>query len=136
MNIFVVTSGEFSEYRIKAIFSTRELAEDYIKSEGGSIKEWDVDVLDIDHHYITIKMCKNGKLINEPYHFISREPYTSFAGYWSNKLNDKEPRFIQCIIETGSEERAIKVVNEKRIQLLANGWWGDYEKTEQLFSDE
>lgn len=30
-NIFVVTSGQYSDYSITAVFSTRELAEEFIK---------------------------------------------------------------------------------------------------------
>ena len=55
MKVFVVAPGEYSDYHIKAIFSTRELASEFIaeynrlvtdkwtKIDGFPIEEWDVD---------------------------------------------------------------------------------------------
>ena len=47
MTVFVVTSGDYSEYRTDAIFSTRELAEQYTRdfpaSDCNSIDEWELD---------------------------------------------------------------------------------------------
>ena len=55
MKVFVVTSGEYSDYGINAIFSTKEKAEGYVKMmeyiepyEYYYINEWEVD-----------KVCKN-----------------------------------------------------------------------------
>lgn len=45
--VFIVTSGEYSDYDIKAVFSTREKAEAYINAKGTDyyweVEEWDVD---------------------------------------------------------------------------------------------
>ena len=43
--IYIVTSGEYSDYRIDAVFSTRELAEDYIQHNGTDyrIEEYNLD---------------------------------------------------------------------------------------------
>ena len=43
--IYIVTSGEYSEYHIDAVFSTRELAEDYIQQHGIDyvIEEYNID---------------------------------------------------------------------------------------------
>ena len=51
MTVYVVTSGEYSDYRIDAIFSTRERAEAYLSQLKGAecssgyeqIAEWAVD---------------------------------------------------------------------------------------------
>lgn len=53
MIVYVVTSGEYSDYHIDAIFSTKEKAEEYIKiharynqgyySDRAGIEEWEMD---------------------------------------------------------------------------------------------
>lgn len=34
MKVFIVTEGEYSDYQIKAVFSTKEKAEKYIDTHG------------------------------------------------------------------------------------------------------
>jgi hypothetical protein len=43
--VYIVTSGDYSEYRIEAVFTTNELAEDYVLHNGVDyeIEEYDVD---------------------------------------------------------------------------------------------
>lgn len=43
--IYVITSGEYSDYHIVAIYTTRELAEEFIQSNGNgyTIEEYDID---------------------------------------------------------------------------------------------
>lgn len=43
--IYVITSGEYSDYRVDAVYSTKELAEDFIQHNGNDycIEEYDLD---------------------------------------------------------------------------------------------
>lgn len=43
MIIYVVTDGEYSDYRIKAVFTEKERAEKYIKLYGGVIEEYEAN---------------------------------------------------------------------------------------------
>lgn len=47
MTLYVLTRGEYSDYRIEGIYSTRELAERYEKflpkSQNPYIEEWEID---------------------------------------------------------------------------------------------
>jgi hypothetical protein len=47
VKVFVVTSGSYSDYSIQEIFSTKELADAYLKecdpSDGYDIEEWEMD---------------------------------------------------------------------------------------------
>lgn len=72
MQVYVVTSGEYSDYGINAIFSTAEKAQEYVsmkeftdENEYYSINIWDVD----EHHETE---CVNLVLLNgEIYNFDS-----------------------------------------------------------------
>jgi hypothetical protein len=47
--VFIVTSGQYADYRIEAVFTTLEKAEGYYSSlddEHKDIMEWPVDVID------------------------------------------------------------------------------------------
>lgn len=125
VKVFVVTQGSYSDYHIEAIFSTKELAEE---SGQGDINEWELDppkggwIIGI-----IVRMQKDGNVSEfweERSDTDSNNPYVGFHRYdvdgnlvWSVKTDDKE--------------RAIKVVNEKRIQILAMDIWGDTQKTQQ-----
>lgn len=43
--IYVITSGEYSDYQVNAVYSTKELAEDFIQHNGNKycIEEYDLD---------------------------------------------------------------------------------------------
>lgn len=51
MKVYIVTSGTYSDYGIEAIFSTEELAKEYIDIHGDyddrSIETWDLDSADL-----------------------------------------------------------------------------------------
>ncbi len=43
MKVYVVTAGEYSDYHIEAVYSTREKAELYVATHEGEIEEYDID---------------------------------------------------------------------------------------------
>ncbi len=44
MDVFIVTSGDYSDYGIEAVFSTEALAKEYVaQSNGADIETWHVD---------------------------------------------------------------------------------------------
>lgn len=72
MQVYVVTSGEYSDYRIDAIFSTRELAQEYVdlkeftdEYETYHIQSWEVDELHPSEFVDLILI--NGKVYNYKY---------------------------------------------------------------------
>jgi len=74
MKVFVVTEGEYSDFDINSMWSTREKAQAYIdkrlpfKSYGGineGIEEWELDSVDVGKQvvYTTVRMSKDFKLV-------------------------------------------------------------------------
>ena len=55
MQVYVVTSGEYSDYRIDAIFSTAEKAQEYIdmKEFTDKYESYRINVWEVDKHYET-----------------------------------------------------------------------------------
>lgn len=72
MQVYVVTSGEYSDYGIDAIFSTAEKAQEYVsmKEFTNENEYYRINVWDVDEHHET--ECVNLVLLNsEIYNFDS-----------------------------------------------------------------
>ena len=72
MQVYVVTSGEYSDYGIDAIFSTAEKAQEYVSMREFTDENecYRINVWDVDKHYKT--ECVNLVLLNnEIYNFDS-----------------------------------------------------------------
>ena len=141
---FVVTSGEYSAYRIEAVFSTMEQAEEYIKpfkEANPKEPEAKIEVYDLDNPpaicaFTRIRMDKSGNS-NIPVRDWLRPQvdvsYVKSGGfqyfYYEQLIHGT------CLVwdvATSDIEKAIKVVNEKRLQILALNIWGDDEKVREM----
>jgi hypothetical protein len=126
--IYIVTSGEYSDYGIDAVFSTRELAEAYIKQfqdkwQTMGVEEWTLDPwkkeLRKGYKLYSLHMDKAGNTVD-----ISAQSYGSYG------LRDGEPyqgwdangNMTLCLLAR-NETHAIKIANEKRAMLIANNLW-------------
>jgi hypothetical protein len=126
--VYVVVSGEYSDYGIEAIFSTREAAEEYMKvvtlSYSPAIEEWDIDVPRDGWYITTVTMKKDGAIYGSPstnkkYRFDSDDNHFQFV---YSELPDGP--YILVHVRTESVTKAVKTANEVRGQLIALGRWG------------
>lgn len=72
MQVYVVTSGEYSDYRIDAIFSTAEKAQEYVNMREFTNEDehYRINIWDVDEYHET--ECVNLVLLNnEIYNFDS-----------------------------------------------------------------
>ena len=125
--VYVVTSGEYSDYCIEAIFSDLEKALE-LKLKAGfdnEIELFEIDTPISNFVYIVVTMKKNGDIISTE-QFLS----TNYLGGFSQYDPNGE---LVWVVKTDDEKRAIKVTNEKRSQILAADSWGSFAKTIQLF---
>lgn len=81
--VYIVTSGEYSDYTIEAVFSTREKAEEFVSvlklNYPAEIVEWNVDGIiegDEARHYEATFAYETGELLltEEVYMFIHLRP--------------------------------------------------------------
>ena len=133
MKVYIVTSGAYSDYHIDAVFSTKENAEKYnnIYGEGDfdDIEEFEVDdemalINRIRDEKITIYLvCMdrdgNVKEVSKESPCISLEKEL-LAGKHRHIL------YADCMdmrVIAKDEKHAVKIVNERRVQLIANNEW-------------
>ena len=127
MKVYIVTEGSYSERYIVAVFSTVELAENYVALSDKTGSDCDIEPYEVDEiteSYITtcVGMHKNGKVFSSYRNINGKVGLLEFdyddTFWWSVKTEDKE--------------RAIKVTNEKRVQILAMNLWGQAKLVEGM----
>lgn len=125
--VYVVTSGEYSEYSIEALFSTQELAKQYIVRLGEEnnypsyrrIEEYDLDGTDVDWlngkkdlYYVRLSLGSADVLSVEKKIYQPKEEEWEFM-----RLGE---RILFTAVMADTEERAVKVAMERRSMWLVN----------------
>lgn len=121
--VYIITYGDYSDYTICAVFSTRDKAEEYIQQHGDTyrIEEYSVDE--------EIKQSEIWSVEIGLYsHKIRRCEWCD--DNWSRERVDQfrvfEPSFsdsewsIKMLLRADSMNRAIKAANERVAQIVAN----------------
>lgn len=129
VTIYVVTDGMYSDYHIEGVFSTKEKAEDFIQSPYGSshlasnadIEEWEMDNPELLDCHICVKMAPNGDVAYTTLGAGSKRGFGGFSPWWREDSGE----CLVWYVHTDDEQRAIKVTNEVRLQILAMDLWGD-----------
>ena len=142
MKVYVVTSGEYSDFGIEQIFSTKEKAEEFIRIQteyadryfNEEINEYELDpeikVPYSGHkfkYFYYISMDKEGNVIDrrKSGHLNILEPEKSEESlYLHNYMSDKGI-LLTGEINANSMEHAIKIMGEIRTRLLAQNKWPD-----------
>lgn len=116
MKLYVVTQGKYSDRTIIGIVDDKSLIqmgdEDEIE-----VTEYELnDLVSIPPGYrnYSVEMNKDGTAYADPESLMSKL-------VWSEEWRTDESWHTHAIAR--SEEHAIKIVNEKRIELLANNEW-------------
>lgn len=121
--VYIITYGDYSDYTICAVFSTRDKAEEYIQQHGDtyrieeySVDEeieqseiWSVEIGLYSHKIKRCEWCNDNWGRERVDKFRVFEPLFS-DGEWSIKL----------LLRADSMNRAIKVANERVAQIVAN----------------
>ncbi|GAH32749.1 unnamed protein product [marine sediment metagenome] len=125
--VYVVTSGEYSSYSIEGVFTHKFLAEklvDKLKEilqrppmvlqDRVRTEEFFLNLPIDEFEVTTVRMSFEGSVL-EVLHSVGRD--TGAHAF-------DQPGNLMWSIYGKDEERAIKVANEKRAQLIANDLWG------------
>jgi hypothetical protein len=142
--IYAVSSGDYSDYRVNALFSSKKLAEEFIEVMqkdnlyGGDyygIEEYELDPPTVDlikrgYSVWSVLMLQDGTV--ERTHKTDNDKYdVSNAGFCRIWERTKAPAFkgkgipdaLNMKVWAKTEQAAIKIVNEKRAQMIAMGEW-------------
>ena len=129
--VYVVTQGDYSDYRIKAVFSTKPLAQGYIDihvkynkyDDGMCIEEYNLNKPRKFEVGLQVRMKEDGSVVEVKPTVIEDGKDVGFRFF-----DFVTPKNLVWIVVTDDEERAVKVVNEKRTQVIALDLWGNDKK--------
>ncbi len=123
--VYIVTTGEYSDYHIVAAFSKKEKAEQFLEFIEANKKyvydryrieelvlDKTGDLLERGYRWYEIDMDRNGSVLRVEERGIDAEDYIDI---WGNN--------IRVTVLAKSEKHAIKIVNEKRIMWVALSRW-------------
>lgn len=138
--IYLVTKGNYSDYRVLAAFSNKSLAEDFISNftndDLNDIEEYELnpkttDLINRGYSVWLVHMLRNGNteliqkkklsVYNAVQHDASIWQRTKALAYKGMDVQDVMTVYVMA----KSEIHAVKIANEKRIQMIANGQWAE-----------
>lgn len=125
--IYIVTSGEYSDYKIEAVFTDESVADDFAADgPDRQVEEWGVD----DYrkrgdrrvgHYVAI--ARDGSVLDARALPFDGEPTTFDGPCYNPEYFFTDRGLVGLHVWARDEKHAIKIVNEKRTQLIANNEW-------------
>ena len=122
--IYIVTSGEYSDYCIQAVFSTKKKADEYRQQHG---TDFSIEVFEMDE-----EVKKETKIWRVKMRFDNFKVSECLAGLWgkgwgSHMKDTFECRsdwegigYIRLYLEADCMDRAIKIASERIAQIKAN----------------
>ena len=119
---YVVTAGEYSDYRIEGVFSSREKAEEYINNSTNmtlnGIDEWILDEKKPDKREKIFSVISDFDKID--FHVYGREYYPiEYKDLMQYYIKWDKSHNIRFYIYTDTRERAIKIASERLRQVKA-----------------
>lgn len=129
--IYVVTTGSYSDYQIKGMFSTKKKAQAFIDavvlSEANSIEQYTLDAYsdEVERGLSPwrVLMGKDGAVRR-----VSSTEYDLDIGCELACYFPRTPDSVtelQCTCWAKDEQHAVKIANEKRAQIIAMNLWRD-----------
>lgn len=131
--VYVVTTGDYSDYEIEGIFSTEELADKYAKMldsdyASSCVEEFEIDpekeILNRGYGHWRIHMMRDGKVSLAV--VCQHEPDGSD---WDHAKVLKATwlisgeGYLNCRMKARDRDHAVKIANERRTAILAAHQW-------------
>ncbi len=129
--IYIVTSGEYSDYHIEAVFSTKEKANDYIQQNGTdyNIEEYDLDEEVVKETKVwriefeitagTNKMTR-AFIVDNTAPIVDKLKDTCIVEEYIRHLPPSPRQYIIFVVEADTMSRAIKIASERFAAVKAN----------------
>ena len=118
--IYLVVNGQYSDYHVICAFSTEEQAEAFAKNTFGRVQTFPLDVPPQEWWEIEVTMAKDGSLLD-----YSSPKVTEFSTHDLPRGFQQftTPKVMTYLVNTQDLDRAVKVTNEVRTQILAMNLW-------------
>jgi len=146
-DVWLATEGDYSEYRVMAVFSTEGAARQYVAAghaERVELTELDPEftALPVGHRLCVVCMMRDGSTFGDDYHRTPDAVRWNGDDAWCGMTMDQAHRgytvirplaktaaygtvagYMRTAIMARDEEHAIKIANDRRTQLIARDLW-------------
>lgn len=121
MKVYMVTSGCYSDYSVKCICSTRAKAEHAKKLYAADNEISEVEVDELPEHpagmfLFNVRMDESGDAESVETASVEYVPNFDWSPYGDG-------RTVQFCMFAKHEKHAVKIANERRVQLIASAEW-------------
>ena len=126
--MYVVTAGEYSDYGIEAMFDEESLAKAYIASvKSSGYQEMRIETYNLNPHEKQLRLGYKSYLVRMTKDGICPELYQSERAPDDGENNtpffDNKQNLVMYVFAK-DEQHALKIVNERRIEIKAFKKWG------------
>lgn len=124
--IYIVTSGEYSDYGIDAVFTTKEKANEYVQQHGTeySIEEYELDKeAEKKTQLWRIEFCvEDGKFCEACPTSYDRNKVIDTCYIFDAFVYRGKKQYIRFFIDADSMDRAVKIARERFAAVKANDY--------------
>lgn len=121
--IYIVTSGEYSDYHIEAVFTTKEKAVEYVEQHGTyyDIEEYDLDKeVEKKTQLWSIVFCIEDGKFDEANPISYNKNKDVDTCYVEERFGDGKMYYIIFLVYADSMNRAVKIARERFAAVKAN----------------
>ena len=122
--IYIVTSGEYSDYGINAVFTTKGKAVEYMEQHGTNynIEEYNLDEeVEKKTQLWCVEFCvEDGKLYEASPTSYNRDKVVDTCFIFDTFSYRKEMPYIRFYVDADSMDRAVKIARERFAAVKAN----------------
>lgn len=124
--IYIVTSGEYSDYEIEAVFTTKEKAVEYVEQNGTryNIEEYNLDEeVEKKTQLWSIEFCvEDGKLCEASPTSYDRNKVIDTCFIFDTFGYRKEIPYIRFYVDADAMDSAVKIARERFASVKSNDY--------------
>lgn len=136
MKVYVIEQGSYSDYRVVGVFSTREYAEQIAARinaadhyEEATVEEWPLDpgVAELNQgmkkHIVWMRKDGAVERVEAIEEVTGADTFREWERETAPAYLTKGPNVLQASVWATDATHAVKIANERRIQMLALNTW-------------
>ena len=134
--VYMVSSGSYSDYGIVACFSSVQWRDKYlakyleVDTEAFKEEFYLDPPMPVVIEVTRVSMSKNGSALTSACAYLNNTEDLIGFRYYIHHGENREVMYF--LARTNDAKRAVKIVNEKRAQVIALGAWGNDELTREI----
>lgn len=143
MKLYTASAGNYSDWHILGIFDNKEQAElvQDLHCSDNPIEEWELNKVPAHPPglvFWTVCMQKDGTTLKVKRISMAWDGPDNVATpcHHDHSLGTPIPRYMEFWHWAKDEQHAVKIANEKRVQLLALNQWADTSEAHKLLHPE